>query len=441
MKKTTIVGLCCALLLTSASVGGIYVKDLKAIEAQEVSIHDSKNKLSEFYDSKKEFFEKPWEDVHKEVNQLLTELDTKREFNQNYNGWADSTSINKDLRLLEKEINKTLDKIKVYSILENIFGKDLNLSVKNEKEMVDYSKEKELEKIDVEALEDNTFDNHVKFYTDLAREQFSEFKKAEDKLKVVYDKEKVKSTDKKGIAEAKKAITVLNDSENKEQLSQKLSLVEKKLKEEEEEAKKKKAEQERIAKEKAEKERKEKEARELLEREQYVAENNNNQQASSNNNSNSNNSNTNNNYNNNSNNNSNNQATKPAPKPAPAPVKPQVPSWGVHIKGTTAPIGYYSVDGGAVPLYTQEAYLWTADYAPNNYYLIDYSNSLGLGLKVLGLSVGETVYINGEPFTVAGSHVVQSGAYSDTIPQGYRAYFQTCMTPSSTSDMLIVMLN
>lgn len=118
-----------------------------------------------------------------------------------------------------------------------------------------------------------------------------------------------------------------------------------------------------------------------------------------------------------------------------------IPSSGVYINGVSSPIGYYSSNGGAVPLYTNVAYLWTLSGAPSNYYLIDYTNSAGLGTQVLNVGVGQAVYINGQKFTVSGSKTVYAGASTDSIDWNHRAFLQTCYSNSDANGMRLVYLD
>lgn len=118
-----------------------------------------------------------------------------------------------------------------------------------------------------------------------------------------------------------------------------------------------------------------------------------------------------------------------------------IPSSGVYINGVSSPIGYYSSNGGAVPLYTNVAYLWTLSDVPSNYYLIDYTNSAGLGTQVLNVGVGQAVYINGQKFTVSGSKTVYAGASTDSIDWNHRAFLQTCYSNSDANGMRLVYLD
>lgn len=123
--------------------------------------------------------------------------------------------------------------------------------------------------------------------------------------------------------------------------------------------------------------------------------------------------------------------------------QPQIPSAGLYIDGICAQIGSYNVDGGQVPTYTPLAYHWnTPQMAAHNYYLVDNSNSTGLGQKVLALQIGDPVYLNGHLYHVTSSVTVYPGQYaSDYFDFSHGLYIQTCYGASASEGMRTVILD
>lgn len=121
----------------------------------------------------------------------------------------------------------------------------------------------------------------------------------------------------------------------------------------------------------------------------------------------------------------------------------QIPSAGLYIDGICAQIGSYNVDGGQVPTYTPLAYHWnTPQMASHNYYLVDNSNSTGLGQKVLALQIGDPVYLNGHLYHVTSSVTVYPGQYaSDYFDFSHGLYIQTCYGASASEGMRTVILD
>lgn len=124
-------------------------------------------------------------------------------------------------------------------------------------------------------------------------------------------------------------------------------------------------------------------------------------------------------------------------------TQPQIPSAGLYIDGICAQIGSYNVDGGQVPTYTPLAYHWnTPQMASHNYYLVDNSNSTGLGQKVLALQIGDPVYLNGHLYHVTSSVTVYPGQYaSDYFDFSHGLYIQTCYGASASEGMRTVILD
>lgn len=124
-------------------------------------------------------------------------------------------------------------------------------------------------------------------------------------------------------------------------------------------------------------------------------------------------------------------------------TQPQIPSVGLYIDGICAQIGSYNVDGGQVPTYTPLAYHWnTPQMASHNYYLVDNSNSTGLGQKVLALQIGDPVYLNGHLYHVTSSVTVYPGQYaSDYFDFSHGLYIQTCYGASASEGMRTVILD
>lgn len=124
-------------------------------------------------------------------------------------------------------------------------------------------------------------------------------------------------------------------------------------------------------------------------------------------------------------------------------TQPQIPSVELYIDGICAQIGSYNVDGGQVPTYTPLAYHWnTPQMASHNYYLVDNSNSTGLGQKVLALQIGDPVYLNGHLYHVTSSVTVYPGQYaSDYFDFSHGLYIQTCYGASASEGMRTVILD
>ena len=262
------------------------------------------------------------------------------------------------------------------------------------------------------------------FYINLANEQKQDFENAKKALDKVYKDNKVVSTNKKDIDFAKDSINKIKDLELKKSLLKGLEITQKQYEKEEQEriakekAEAEKAEQERLAKEQAEQERLAKEQAEAEKAEQNTV-----QEGNSNV--------------------SNYQTTTPQKNNNSAVSQTQsIPSSGVYINGVSSPIGTYSQNGGAVPLYTNMAYLWAlGDGVPNNYYLIDYTNSAGLGHQVIALQTGDSVYINGHRYTVTGNKTVYPGQSTDVIDWNHSAFLQTCYGTSICGPMKLVYLD
>lgn len=122
---------------------------------------------------------------------------------------------------------------------------------------------------------------------------------------------------------------------------------------------------------------------------------------------------------------------------------PQIPSSGLYIDGVSSQIASYNTDGGQVPTYTNLAYHWnTAEMASHNYYLVDNSNTTGLGQKVLALQNGDPVYLNGHLYHVTTSVTVYPGQYaSDYFDFSHGLYIQTCYGAYASEGMRTVILD
>lgn len=136
------------------------------------------------------------------------------------------------------------------------------------------------------------------------------------------------------------------------------------------------------------------------------------------------------------------QTTEVAQTPARS-VTESIPSSGMYIDGVSSQIRTYSVDGGQVPTYTPYAYWWnTPEMASHNYYLVDNSNSNGLGQKVLALHTGDSVYLNGACYHVTSSVTVYPGQYaSQYFDFSHHLYIQTCYGANASDGMRTVILD
>lgn len=137
------------------------------------------------------------------------------------------------------------------------------------------------------------------------------------------------------------------------------------------------------------------------------------------------------------------ETTQTATATAQTATQEQIPSSGLYIDGISAQIGSYNVDGGQVPTYTPLAYHWnTPQMASHNYYLVDNSNTTGLGQKVLALQIGDPVYLNGQVYHVTASLTVYPNQYaSELFDFSHKMYIQTCYGAYASDGMRAVMLD
>lgn len=141
--------------------------------------------------------------------------------------------------------------------------------------------------------------------------------------------------------------------------------------------------------------------------------------------------------------NSDTQQTTAVAQTATQSATESIPSSGMYIDGISSQIGTYSIDGGQVPTYTPYAYWWnTPEMASHNYYLVDNSNSNGLGQKVLALHTGDPVYLNGSCYHVTSSVTVYPGQYaSQYFDFSHHLYIQTCYGANASDGMRTVILD
>lgn len=118
-------------------------------------------------------------------------------------------------------------------------------------------------------------------------------------------------------------------------------------------------------------------------------------------------------------------------------------SQSIRIGDIECSILTYAQEGGQVPIYTPYAYWWnTTSMAQHNYYLIDNSNTLGLGNKVLTMNVGDTAYIRGVRYVMVASKVVYPSEYaSQAVDLHHDAYLQTCYGAYASEGMRLVYLD
>lgn len=394
MKKKVAFSIC-GLLLVSSITGGAYLKDTKTVQAQGITIEEKIKKTESIYNKENMLFTKPVS----EVEELLEELETVLK-GENLklisSEWVNTEDIDNKMGKVSSAIQELEKNLDTYYLLQAIYGKDFDYNKDISKLTIVKDSEKSLEELTKKHSGDSSLDKEVSKYIKEAKNQVAKNNKAKEKVSKVFKENKVISTKKEEIAEAKKVILEVKDENLQKEYQENLVKVEEQFKKEEQ-ARKKKEEEERIAREKAEKEEKARLEKARLEAEE-------------------------------------------AERARQEQLKADR-SWGVHIDGITAPIGYYTANGGYAPINTPEAYLWSLEGVPANWYGIDYMNSLGLGHKVLALQVGDPVYIHGVKHTVVGDLTVQSGATVDEIPFGYSAYLQTCWSSSPTSSMRVVFLN
>ena len=419
----TIVGVT---LVSGVVAGGIYNHDIKVVEANETTLKDSIKTLSSIYDKDGVFFTKSYNEVEKILKQLDSvpdALDSVIIINNN----GKTEKLHKNLNEEVKVANKKLD---IWNKINTTYSKEIDLSKKDSNLVADLSKVDDLKELNIENNEPTKFEEQAMFYIKLANDQKQDFENAKKALGKVYKDNKVVSTNKKDIDFAKDSINKIKDLELKKSLLKGLEITQKQYEKEEQEriakekAEAEKAEQERLAKEKAEAEKAEQERLANATAEPYKAEQNTVQEGKTNV--------------------SNYQTTTPQTNNNSSSVSQtqSIPSSGIYIKGVSSPIGTYSQNGGAVPLYTNMAYLWTLDGGiPNNYYLIDYTNSAGLGVQVIGLQTGDSVYINGRRYNVTGYKTVYYGQSTDVIDWNHSAFLQTCYGNSVSGAMKLVYLD
>ena len=429
LSKTLTKSIVGVTLLTGVVAGGIYNHDTKVVEANETTLKDSIKTLSSIYDKDGVFFTKSYNEVEKTLKQLKSVPDAlDGVIIMNKNGKTEKLHKN-----LNEEVKVATKKLDIWSKINTIYNKEIDLSKKDNNLVADVSKVDDLKELNIENNETTKFEEQAMFYIKLANEQKQDFEKAKEALGKVYKDNKVLSTNKKDIDSAKDSINKIKDLELKKSLLKELEVTQKQYEKEEQErvakekAEAEKAEQERIAKEKAEAEKDEQEriAKEKAkqEQEQVKIEQETVKEEKPNE--------------------SNSQITAPQTNNNSAVSQTQsIPSSGVYINGVSSPIGTYNQNGGQVPIYTNMAYLWAiGEGVPNNYYLIDYSNSVGLGVQVIALQTGDSVYINGHKYTVTGNQTVYPGQSTDTLDWNHSAFLQTCYSNAEGGPMKLVYLD
>ena len=429
LSKTLTKSIVGVTLLTGVVAGGIYNHDTKVVEANETTLKDSIKTLSSIYDKDGVFFTKSYNEVEKTLKQLKSVPDAlDGVIIMNKNGKTEKLHKN-----LNEEVKVATKKLDIWSKINTIYNKEIDLSKKDNNLVADVSKVDDLKELNIENNETTKFEEQAMFYIKLANEQKQDFEKAKEALGKVYKDNKVLSTNKKDIDSAKDSINKIKDLELKKSLLKELEVTQKQYEKEEQErvakekAEAEKAEQERIAKEKAEAEKAEQEriAKEKAkqEQEQVKIEQETVKEEKPNE--------------------SNSQITAPQTNNNSAVSQTQsIPSSGVYINGVSSPIGTYNQNGGQVPIYTNMAYLWAiGEGVPNNYYLIDYSNSVGLGVQVIALQTGDSVYINGHKYTVTGNQTVYPGQSTDTLDWNHSAFLQTCYSNAEGGPMKLVYLD
>ena len=442
LSKTLTKSIVGVTLLTGVVAGGIYNHDTKVVEANETTLKDSIKTLSSIYDKDGVFFTKSYNEVEKTLNQLKSvPNDLDDVIIMNNNGKTEKLHKN-----LNEEVKVATKKLDIWNKINTIYNKEIDLSKKDNNLVADVSKVDDLKELNIENNETTEFEEQAMFYIKLANEQKQDFENAKEALGKVYKDNKVVSTNKKDIDSAKDSINKIKDLELKKSLLKELEVTQKQYEKEEQErvakekaeaekaeqeriakekAEAEKAEQERIAKEKAEAEKAEQEriAKEKAKQEQVKIEQETVKEEKPNE--------------------SNSQITAPQTNNNSAVSQTQsIPSSGVYINGISSPIGTYNQNGGQVPIYTNMAYLWAiGEGVPNNYYLIDYSNSVGLGVQVIALQTGDNVYINGHKYTVTGNQTVYPGQSTDTLDWNHSAFLQTCYSNADGGPMKLVYLD
>lgn len=412
LSKTLTKSIVGVTLLTGVVAGGIYNHDTKVVKANETTLKDSIKTLSSIYDKDGVFFTKSYNEVEKTLKQLKSVPDAlDGVIIMNNNGKTEKLHKN-----LNEEVKVATKKLDIWNKINTIYNKEIDLSKKDNNLVADVSKVDDLKELNIENNETTEFEEQAMFYIKLANEQKQDFENAKEALGKVYKDNKVVSTNKKDIDSAKDSINKIKDLELKKSLLKELEVTQKQYEKEEQErvakekAEAEKAEQERIAKEKAEQEQVKIEQETVKEEKP---------------------------------NESNSQITAPQTNNNSAVSQTQsIPSSGVYINGISSPIGTYNQNGGQVPIYTNMAYLWAiGEGVPNNYYLIDYSNSVGLGVQVIALQTGDNVYINGHKYTVTGNQTVYPGQSTDTLDWNHSAFLQTCYSNADGGPMKLVYLD
>ena len=427
LSKTLTKSIVGVTLLTGVVAGGIYNHDTKVVEANETTLKDSIKTLSSIYDKDGVFFTKSYNEVEKTLKQLKSVPDAlDGVIIMNNNGKTEKLHKN-----LNEEVKVATKKLDIWNKINTIYNKEIDLSKKDNNLVADVSKVDDLKELNIENNETTEFEEQAMFYIKLANEQKQDFENAKEALGKVYKDNKVLSTNKKDIDSAKDSINKIKDLELKKSLLKELEVTQKQYEKEEQErvakekAEAEKAEQERIAKEKAEAEKAEQEriAKEKAKQEQVKIEQETVKEEKPSE--------------------SNSQTTAPQTNNNSAVSQTQsIPSSGVYINGVSSPIGTYNQNGGQVPIYTNMAYLWAiGEGVPNNYYLIDYSNSVGLGVQVIALQTGDSVYINGHKYTVTGNQTVYPGQSTDTLDWNHSAFLQTCYSNAEGGPMKLVYLD
>ncbi len=425
LSKTLTKSIVGVTLLTGVVAGGIYNHDTKVVEANETTLKDSIKTLSSIYDKDGVFFTKSYNDVEKTLNQLKSvPNDLDDVIIMNNNGKTEKLHKN-----LNEEVKVATKKLDIWNKINTIYNKEVDLTKKDDNLIADVSKVDDLKELNIENNGNSKFEEQAMFYIKLANEQKQDFENAKKSLDKIYKDNKVLSTNKKDIDSAKNSIDKIKDLELKKSLLKDLEVTQKQYEKVEQEriakekAEAEKAEQERIAKEKAEAEKAEQErlAKEKAEAEKAEQETVKEEKPSE----------------------SNSQTTAPQTNNNSAVSQTQsIPSSGVYINGISSPIGTYNQNGGQVPIYTNMAYLWAiGEGVPNNYYLIDYSNSVGLGVQVIALQTGDNVYINGHKYTVTGNQTVYPGQSTDTLDWNHSAFLQTCYSNADGGPMKLVYLD
>lgn len=389
------------------------------------TIDDYKVLIETVYEKDSEFITLSTKEVRERLVRAKEAIEVLSS-SKSLNPFEDKAHKERQIEQLKAMVKTTECKLDTQEELSELFGQEVELRDEPSEDLVvNEDNDHLIESIEERNQEDTQFAERVQEYVSVAQDQLSKNDLARKDVEVIYKDDKVISTKEAHIKTAKSSVEDVKDEALNETLTSSIKKVE---------DKKAADDKARAEKEKKEKEQAEREAAEQAAYNESLSNEpaNTNAGGTSNVNEGTNKA--------PSNQQSNGGAQSPAPKPAPsnpAPA-PSIPDWGVTIRGVTAPIGSYGQSGGAVPLYTPEAYLWSL---MPNYYLIDITNSLGIGYSVLSLSTGETVHINGRAYTVTGSQLVYAGDDMSVVQGGHAAYLQTCWSANPSDGMRVVWLD